>query len=102
MEKQEMIDKVEGMIKSKAGYSYDPQIVRDVINSGVIPAGTVLGHAGADTLVWGFLGTISRINAAGETVSMDGPSEQITEGALMTYAHNEATKGRGASMGSPR
>lgn len=90
MTREQMIEKVEQMHRSKIGYQFDPAKVVEAIDSG-IPTGAILAVAGSQTV---------KYEGAAAVVYVDGIETRRTplvgdamDKAVMTYAYGYSKQG---------
>ena len=94
MNVNDMIARVKAHIESKPGYSYDPQVMEEVVRAGVVPDGTVIRETpGADRLVveGGEIVQRAKDGAVMKRIPMD---DRMREAALAKYAEIKSAKPR--------
>ena len=90
MNKEEMINKVIADHKSKAGYNFDPAKVKEIIETGVIPEGTILTEQANQTVKFENGAVVLYVDGK---VAKTMDDERAIEGALMTYAYIKSNIG---------
>lgn len=99
MTTEDLIAKTIKLIESRDGYSYDPAVVRSIIEAGKLPDGTVFRGANDQNGIIAYSDRFE-VRKNGELVQTIPMTEAAREESLMIHASNASRKGH--AMGCPK